>query len=70
MELSQRDKYLIVVSVSEYIRKLKEAEQYFEGLGVKYRSKTFNAAIEELGELRERVGGEEWIRYLQEYLSS
>ncbi|KRQ85859.1 hypothetical protein ABG79_02373 [Caloramator mitchellensis] len=68
MELSQRDKYLIVIALSEYMKNLKFAGYYMDGLGILYRKKKHDEILKEIAALREKVGGDEWVRYLKEYI--
>ncbi|CCJ33048.1 hypothetical protein [Caloramator australicus] len=70
MELTEREKFLLVAAISEYLAKLRQTSYYLEGLGIKYHKKKIDDVRLELMQLREKVADGEWEQYLKDYIES
>lgn len=68
MELTEREKFLLVAAISEFLAKLRKTSYCLEGLGIKYHKKKTDDVMLELMQLREKVGGDEWANLLKKYI--
>lgn len=66
MEFNNREKALILFALSQCLKSLRDAENYFSMFKIKYRSKAYDSVMNEIDSLRVKIGGEEWYKDLRE----